>query len=308
MPADGLYRTRVPRFEYGARKIDVCRCRGARGNWLADRWVTAYNVVMFYSADARSFVKEWGDSLQAVDCYDRNLVTMLAERGARGRHKRNLVSLQSAIRHGYQADIDGNIWQSALYQAVDMCNWSMADALLRFNIKRSHILKALGTLLSQAPLLDYSMLRARDEHRYALILFQRLNGATQEECRHLLSRALNGSAMAWFLPLMLNGVTIPPVEEWHNWHEGNDEFWWFCDDAAPEEKGIFAGLMRQFFRERLPRLQQSCSHHFPDFVVKDARLYYTGNPTARLPLLSCRRKRYRERMKDIERSALLFAR
>lgn len=263
---------------------------------------------MFYSADAREFVKEWGESLHAVDNYDRNLVAMLAERGARGRHRRNLVSLQSAIRHGYQADIDGNIWQSALYQAVDMRNWSMVDALLRFDIKRSHILKALGTMLSQAPLLDESKCRARDDHRYALILFQRLNGATQEECLHLLNKALNGSAMAWFLPLMLNGVNLPPMETWHVWNACNDELWWFCDDADPEEKGIFASLMRRFFRERLPRLQQDCKHRFPDFEVQDARLYYTGSPTTKLPLLSCRRKRYRSRMKDIERSALLFAR
>lgn len=263
---------------------------------------------MFYSADAREFVNTWGDSLHAADNYGRNLVTMLAERGARGRHRCNLVSLQSAIRHGYQPDIDGDIWQSALYQAVDMRNWSMVDALLRFDIKRGHILKALGALLSQAPLLDESRCRARDDHRYALILFQNLNGATQEESLYLLSKALNGSAMAWFLPLMLNNITIPPMEEWHSWDEGNDELWWFCDDADSEGKGIFAELMRQFFRERLPRLQQSCSHSFPDFVVQDARLYFTGNPDARLPLRSFRRKRYRVRMKDIEHAALLFAR
>ena len=65
--------------------------------------------------------------------------------------------------------------------------------------------------------------------------------------------------------------------------------------------------MRRFFRERLPRLQQTSSHCFPDFVVKDGRLYFTGNPAAKLPLLSRRRHRYRDRMKDIERAALLFA-
>mgnify|MGYP003300734752 CR=1 FL=1 len=262
---------------------------------------------MFYSADARKFAEKWGCEPDAVDDYDCNLVAFLAERGARGRHKHNLVSLQSAIQHGYRPDTDGPIWQQALYQAVDMRNWSMAEVLLRFDIRRSHILTALGTLLSQAPLLDESQCRARDDHRYALLLFRHLNGATQEECRHLLSKALNGSAMAWFLPLMLNGVSLPPMEEWHGWDEGGADLWWFCDDAAPEEKGIFAGLMCRFFRERLPRLQQASMHRFPDFVVEDGRLYFTGNPAAKLPLLSRRRHRYRNRLKDIERAALLFA-
>lgn len=263
---------------------------------------------MFYSADAREFVEKWGYAPEAVDEYDRDLVAMLAERGARGRHRRNLVSLQSAIRHGYKPDIDGAIWQSALYQAVDMRNWSMADTLLRFDISRSQVLTALGAMLNQAPTLDESTCRARDDHRYALLLFQHLNGATREECRYLLSKALNGSAMAWFLPLMLNGATLPPPEEWHGWNEGNDHEWWFCLDADPEEKDIFAELMRQFFRERLHRLQATHGHRFPDFEVRDGHLYFTGNPSARLPLLSRRRHRFRRRMKDIERAALLFAR
>ena len=45
--------------------------------------------------------------------------------------------------------------------------------------------------------------------------------------------------------------------------------------------------------------------HFPDFPVIDGKLRFTGNPAARLPLLSIRRPR--EKMKDLERSALLFA-
>lgn len=262
---------------------------------------------MFYSEEARRFMEQWGYEPEAVDTYGRNLVAHLAGWSTRGRDKRNLVSMQSAILHGYKPDVDGEIWQSALHEAADLRHWAMVETLLRFNISRNHILLALGTLLSQAPLLDATRCRAHDDHRYALLLFQRLNGATQEECRYLLSKALNGSAMAWFLPLMLNGVPLPPPEKWHSWDECGDDLWWFCDDADPEEKGIFAGLMRRFFSERLPRLQQTSMHCFPDFVVKDRRLYFTGNPAAKLPLLSCRRHRYRNRMKDIERAALLFA-
>lgn len=261
---------------------------------------------MFYSEEARRFVEQWGHEPEAVDMYGRNLVAHLAGWSTRGRDKRNLVSMQSAIRHGYKPDVDGEVWQSVLYEAADLRHWAMVEALLRFNISRSHILLALGTLLSQAPLLDATRCRARDDHRYALLLFQRLNGATQEECRYLLSKALNGSAIAWFLPLMLNGVSLPPIEEWHGWDDGGGDLWWFCDDAGPEEKGIFAGLMRRFFSERLPRLQQTCQHRFPDFEVREGRLYFTGNPAARQPLLSRRRHRYR--MKDIERATLLFAR
>ena len=260
---------------------------------------------MFYSEEARRFVEKWGNAPEAVDTYGRNLVAHLAGWSTRGRDKRNLVSMQSAILHGYKPDVDGEIWQSALHEAADLRHWAMVEAMLRFNISRSHILLALGTLLSQSPLLDASRCRARDDHRNALLLFQRLNGATQEECRYLLSKALIGSAMGWFLPLMQNGVSLPPMEEWHGWDEGGDDLWWYCNDAAPEGKGIFARLMRRFFSERLPKLQQADCVLFPDFEVREGRLYFTGNPAAKLPLLS--RRRHRHRMKDIERAALLFA-
>ncbi len=149
---------------------------------------------MFYSEEARRFVEQWGHEPEAVDMYGRNLVAHLAGWSTRGRDKRNLVSMQSAIRHGYKPDVDGEVWQSALHEAADLRLWAMVEALLRFNISRSHILLALGTLLSQAPLLDATRCRARDDHRYALLLFQRLNGATQEECRYLLSKALKWSS------------------------------------------------------------------------------------------------------------------
>ena len=64
--------------------------------------------------------------------------------------------------------------------------------------------------------------------------------------------------------------------------------------------------MRQFFHERLPKLIDQHRHRFPDFEIRGERLYFTGNPTTRQPLLCTRRNR--KRMKDIERSALLFAR
>lgn len=235
-----------------------------------------------------------------MDDHGYNLVAWLA---GYGRGKGDLVSLESAIRHGYKADVDGDIWQSALHEAVDMHHWAAVNVLLRFPIAREHVLMALCTLLSHAEPLAGTKHRARDEYRYALILFQRLNGATQEECRRLLCAAFNGSALAWFIPLMSMGVQIPPQEEWDN---RTGELWWYNDYADPEEKGIFDQLMRQFFHERLPKLIEQHRHRFPDFEIRGERLYFTGNPTTRLPLLCTHRSR--KRMKDIERSTLLFAR
>lgn len=255
---------------------------------------------MFCSVGASEFIRRWGGGLDAQDDSGCNLVTWLA---GYGRSKGDLVSLESAIRHGYKADVDGDIWQSALHEAVDMYHWAAVDVLLRFPIAREHVLMALCTLLSHAEPLAGTKHRARDEHRYALILFQRLNGATQAECRRLLCAAFNGSALAWFVPLMSMGVQIPPQEEWDN---RTGELWWYNGYADPEEKGIFDQLMRQFFHERLPQLVEQHRHRFPDFEIRGERLYFTGNPATRLPLLCTRRSR--GRMKDIERSALLFAR
>lgn len=255
---------------------------------------------MFFSAAAKVFVEKWGHAPDAMNTYGHNLVAWLA---GYGRSKGDLVSLESAIRHGYKADMDGNIWQSALHEAVDMCHWAAVDVLLRFPISREHVLMALCTLLSNAEPLAETKRGARDEYRYSLILFQRLNGATQEECRRLLCAAFNGSALAWFVPLMSMGVTLPPQEKWDN---RTDELWWYNDYTDPEEKGSFARLMRCFFHERLPQLIEQHRHHFPDFEIRGERLYFTGNPATRLPLLCTRRSR--GRMKDIERSALLFAR
>ena len=255
---------------------------------------------MFCSARAKEFIRRWGDGLDATDDSGCNLVAWLA---GYGRGKGDLVSLESAIRHGYKADVDGDIWQSALHEAVDMYHWAAVDVLLRFPISREHVLMALCTLLSNAEPLAGTKYRARDEYRYALILFQRLDGATQEECRRLLCAAFNGSALAWFIPLMSMGVQIPPQAEWDN---RTGELWWYNDYADPEEKGIFDQLMRQFFHERLSKLAEQHRHRFADFEIRNKRLYFTGNPATRLPLLcTCRS---RKRMKDIERSALLFAR
>lgn len=235
-----------------------------------------------------------------MDGYGNNLVTWLA---GYGRDKGALVSLESAIRHGCKADVDGDIWQSALHEAVDMHHWAAVDVLLRFPISREHVLMALCTLLSHAEPLAETKHRARDEYRYALILFQRLDGATQAECRRLLCAAFSGSALAWFIPLMSMGVQIPPQEKWDG---RTDDLWWYNDCADPEEKGLFTQLMLRFFLERLPQLVEQHGHRFPDFEIRGERLYFTGNPTTRLPLLSTRRSR--KRMKDIVRSALLFAR
>ena len=58
--------------------------------------------------------------------------------------------------------------------------------------------------------------------------------------------------------------------------------------------------------EGVPRLLEQHRTRFPDFPVSDGKLYFTGDPSASLPMLSVRRPRHR--MKDIERAALLFAR
>ena len=100
---------------------------------------------MFYSAGAREFIRRWGGSLDALDDNGHNLVARLA---GYGRDKGDLVSLESAIRHGYKADVEGDIWQSALHEAVDMHHWAAVDVLLRFPISREHVLMALCTLLS----------------------------------------------------------------------------------------------------------------------------------------------------------------
>ena len=259
-----------------------------------------HNEPVFYSEAARDFMKRWGGSPDAVNDIGQNLVTHLA---GYGRGKGDLVSLESALRHGYTAEMDGDVWQSALHEAVDMHHWAAVDVLLRFPIAREHVLMALCTLLSHAEPLAETKHRARDEYRYALILFQRLDGATQAECQRLLCAAFNGSALAWFIPLMSMGVQIPPQEEWDN---RTGELWWYNNYADPEEKGIFDQLMRQFYHERLPQLAEQHRHRFPDFEIRGERLYFTGNPATRQPLLCTRRSR--KRMKDIERSALLFAR
>ena len=235
-----------------------------------------------------------------MDTYGRNLVTWLA---GYGRSKGDLVCLESAIRHGYKADMDGDVWQSALHEAADMHHWAAVDVLLRFPIAREHVLMALCTLLSHAEPLAETKRKARDEYRYSLILFQRLNGATQEECRRLLCAAFNGSALAWFIPLMSMGVQIPPLEERNNI---TNNLWWDSGYDDPEETGIFAQLMRQFINERLPQLFGKHRHRFPAFEIRDERLYFTGNPDTKLPLRCTRRSC--QHMKDIENSALLFAR
>ncbi len=190
----------------------------------------------------------------------------------------------------------------ALHEAVDSCHWAMADELLRHPIKRSHLLTALGTLLSHGTFYGYTDRYTRKTHEYTLRLIQRLNGLTQEECLRMLKQAFNGSAMSFHLPLMLSGATIAPIQQW-----GENSAWeWYCWEVDEDEKGIFANLLRRFYSERLPRLLEQHRRHFPDFSVSNGKLYYTGNPAARLPMRSVRRPR--KRMKDIERAALLFAR
>ena len=99
---------------------------------------------------------------------------------------------------------------------------------------------------------------------------------------------------------MSGGVNIPPQEEWDC---RTGDLWWYAD---LEGNDIFSRLMRGFFLERLPQLLEKHRHRFSDFEVRDSRLYFTGTPATKLPLLCTRRRR--RRMKDIERSALLFAR
>ena len=263
---------------------------------MSNNW---HNGTVFYSKAARDFMKRWGDSPDAVNDIGQNLVTHLA---GYGRSKGDLVSLESALRHGYTSEMDGDVWQSALHEAVDMHHWAAVDVLLRFPVSREHVLLALCTLLSHAEPLAETKHKARDEYRYALILFQRLGGATQEECRRLLCAAFNGSALAWFIPLMSMGVNIPPQEEWDC---RTGDLWWYAD---LEGNDIFSRLMRGFFLERLPQLLEKHRHRFSDFEVRDNRLYFTGTPATKLPLLCTRRSRSRRRMKDIERAALLFAR
>lgn len=72
---------------------------------------------MFCSVGASEFIRRWGGGLDALDDNGCNLVTWLA---GYGRSKGDLVSLESAIRHGYKADVEGDVWQSALHEAVDM--------------------------------------------------------------------------------------------------------------------------------------------------------------------------------------------
>lgn len=253
---------------------------------------------MFLSSDAHNFFARWGDVPDAQDEYDRDIVACLA-----GSYERkSLVSLDSLLRHGYAPDHDSTgICLGALHEAVDMHNWAAADALLRYPVKRSHLLTALGALLSHGEYLGYAHPSTRKEHEYSLQLLQRLNGVTQEECQYLLSQAFNGSALAFHLPLMLNGAVIPPAEEWGN--PQAEHIWdnWLPDDETDPD----ATLMRLFYSERLPRLLEQHRHHFPDFEVRDGKLYFTGNPAARLPLLSVRRPRMS--MKDLERAALLLA-
>ncbi len=184
-----------------------------------------------------------------------------------------------------------------------MHHWAAVDVLLRFPVSREHVLMALCTLLTHAEPLAETKHRARDEYKYSLILFQRLEGATLEECRRLLCAAFNGSALAWFIPLMSMGVNIPPQEEWDC---RTEDLWWYNYYTDLEGNDNFSRLMRSFFLERLPQLLERHRHRFPDFEIRNNRLYFTGNPAAKLPLLCTRR--HRERMKDIERSALLFAR
>jgi hypothetical protein len=64
-------------------------------------------------------------------------------------------------------------------------------------------------------------------------------------------------------------------------------------------------LMRRFLHKQLPQLAEQYRHRFTDFEIRGGRLHFTGNPATRLPLLCTRRSR--ERMKDIERTSLLFA-
>ena len=126
------------------------------------------------------------------------------------------------------------------------------------------------------------------------------------ECLYLLCQAFNGTALPWFLPLMLMGISIPPREKWDEWCLDENGLWWFNYYNDPEEKGIFANLVRLFLQERLPWLLATHSHRLTDFEIRGNRLYFIGNPSTRLPLLCTRH--HRQRMKDIEREALLFAR
>ena len=256
---------------------------------------------MYLSEDAGAFIARWGNEPGAEDAYGADLVAHLAGRHGRVRNG-NLVSMASALRHGYVPDRDSTgTCPGALHEAVDMCHWALADELLRHTIKRSHLLAALGTLLSHGEFYSYTAPDARKTHEYTLRLIQRLNGLTQEECQHMLKQAFNGSAMSFHLPLMLTGATLATMEDW-----GEKSGWEWYNWVVDEEKSTFATLLRRFYSERLPRLLAQHRHHFPDFAARDGRLYFTGNPATRLPMLSVRRQR--NRMKDLERAALLFAR
>lgn len=257
---------------------------------------------MYLSEDAGDFIARWGRDPGAEDDYGEDLVAHLAARHTRARNG-NLVSMASALRHGYAPDRDSTgCCLGALHEAVDSCHWAMADELLRHRIRRSHLLTALGTLLSHGEFYGYSDPDSGRIHEYTLRLIQRLDGLTQAECQHMLKQAFNGSAMSFHLPFMLNGATLAPMEEW-----GEQSDWeWYCWVVDEEEKGAFANRLRRFYRERLPRLLEQHHGHFPDFPVRNGRLFFTGNPSARLRMLSVRHPRHR--MKDIERATLLFAR
>ena len=258
---------------------------------------------MFLSSDAHDFFTRWGDAPGVQDEYGYDVAAYLADSPGIGRHRRNFVSLDSLLRHGYAPDHDSTgTCLGALHEAVDRHNWAAADVLLRYPIQRSHLLTALGNLLSHGESYGYANRRTRKEHEYALLLIQRLNGLTQQECQSMLCQAFNGSVLSFHLPFMLNGAFIPPPSEWD---KPRDELWWYSWMMDEDEQGTDANRMRLFYSERLPRLLEQHRHHFPDFEVRDGKLYFTGNPAARLPLLSVRRPRMS--MKDLERAALLLA-
>ena len=257
---------------------------------------------MYISRAARDFITRWGGNPDAEDNTGADLVTHLAALHEKARSG-NLLSMASALRHGYAPDHDSSGGcMGALHEAVDTCHWAMADELLRHPIKRSHLLEALGTLLSHNEFYGCADKCTRKSHEYALRLMQRLEGLTQDECQRMLRQAFNGSALSFLLPLMHNGASMAPEEEW-----GEPSGWeWDCWIADEEEKDSFANRLRAFYRERLPRLLEQHRLHFPDFPVKDGKLYFTGNPSTKLPILSVRQQR--NAMKDLERAALLFAR
>lgn len=249
---------------------------------------SVYDAGMYLSQQARQFISRWGSFPGAQDDYGRDVISYLADRGWQGKDRKNLICLDSLLRNGYQTDAAEDICQSALKDAVDMGVWAMADVLLRFPICREHLLEALQNLMSQMLCFGDSRFGTRKTHEYALKLMQRLGGLSPEECQRLIDSAADGAAFSFLLPLMLNGATPPALHMWED------------IPLSPFER-----LQQQFLSERLPRLLEQHRHHFPDFPVIDGKLRFTGNPAARLPLLSIRRPR--EKMKDLERAALLFA-